>query len=92
MAQIFLFPRTLTEPKSKSDAAPSSSEEVDVPPCGEVIEWCLMILDQTNESELRIPLAKTYSPNTVYEAIVYFAARGWLVTSDGPRALNFRLK
>ena len=96
MAQILLFPRTRTEleqgASQNSNSAAHPLDEFVVPPSQEVIEWCLMILDQTNESELRIPLAGTYSPNTAYEAICYFAARGWLVTTDGPRALNFRRK
>jgi hypothetical protein len=63
-----------------------------IPPSREVIDWCLMILQQTDETSLRIPLARSYSPNTIYEVICDFAGRGWTATTDGPLALKFCLK
>ncbi len=82
-------------PRRKQSPAPAvqtiDAGRREVSPSREVVEWCLMILQQTDETDLRIPLSRSFSHNTLYEVILEFAP-AWIVTTDGPAALRFRLR
>lgn len=82
MTNVVLF-----SSRARLEAAASS----ELPASREVIDWCLMILQQTDETELDIPLSRAFSQQTLYEVICEFKNRGWTVTTCGARQLHFRL-